>query len=86
MLILDREIDQKNVIVVPPSDKPTVIVETVTEFRYGSRHRVKLGYEAAPEVEIDRMEIYQAKQREAADKARRDAERAKGAGKGEVTP
>lgn len=86
MLILDREVEQRNVIVVPPSDKPTVIVETVTEIRFGSRPRAKLGYEAPPEVVIDRQEIYDAKQREKRDAAKREAERvALKAGKGMVT-
>jgi len=84
MLCLKREVDQRTIITVPPSDKPTIIEEMVIE---SSPSWARLGYTAPDGVVIDREELHLSKQRDAANKAKRDAEKARiAAGKAQASP
>lgn len=61
MLVMSRQRDEEVVIVVPPSDKPRVIRHTVVDIR---GDKVRNGYDADKDIEIDRREVYDAKQRD----------------------
>lgn len=54
MLILGRKVDQRTIITVPPSDTPTVIVQTIVDIR---GDKVRDGWEAPEAVKINREEI-----------------------------
>lgn len=58
MLVLSRKKDERVVI----GTGPTTVTVKVVEVR---GDKVRLGFEAAKEVPIDREEVYEAKQREA---------------------
>jgi carbon storage regulator CsrA len=54
MLVLGREAEQSVILTVPPSNQTQYIEVIVNEIRASS---VRLGFEAAPEVEINRREV-----------------------------
>lgn len=54
MLVLSRKVNEKIRLVVPPSDKPTVIEATVVDVRGA---RVRMGLAAPKEVLITRTEL-----------------------------
>lgn len=60
MLTLGRYRGQRIIIVVPPSDKPTIITEMLVKAGRASQ-QTKLGYDAPANVQIDREEVFNAK-------------------------
>src|SRR5947209_12599986 len=54
LLVLSGCRDQRIEILVPPSDQPTLIVETIIDIR---GDKVRLGYEAPRTVRVDRAEV-----------------------------
>lgn len=67
MLVLSRMMDESYVITVPPSTEPTVITQTIIQIR---GEKVRTGFQAPKNVEIDRAEVYASKQREKKNAAR----------------
>jgi carbon storage regulator CsrA len=59
MLVLGRDYGESVVIEVPPNSAPTRITVIVCDVRGESR--VRLGFEAPPQVRIDRSEVFEAK-------------------------
>ena len=60
MLVLTRARDEKVVVTVPPSDRPTRLLVEPVDIRAS---RVRLGFTAPNEVVIDRAEVYREKTR-----------------------
>ena len=54
MLVLSRKVDERIVITVPPSDKPTQIIITAVEFR---GDKVRIGIDAPSDVLVLRDEL-----------------------------
>ena len=54
MLVLSQQEDQRTTITVPPSESATVIEVVVVRV---SQNKVRLGFEAAPEVVVMRNEL-----------------------------
>ncbi len=63
MLVLTRQKDERIVVVVPPSDKPTTVEILVADI-LGSKARI--GVDCPRHVSVDRKEIYEAKMAEKA--------------------
>lgn len=61
MLVLTRQRNEKIIIVVPASDKPTRIAVEVMDIRGCA---VRLGAHSPPQVIIDREEISQSRERD----------------------
>ena len=61
MLILSRTRNEDTVVVVPPSTEPTTIVMRCVDIR---GDRVRSGWTAARNVEINRSEIHEIRQAE----------------------
>lgn len=61
MLVLSRQRDEQIIMIVPPSDKPTIILHTTVDVR---GDKVRHGIDAPPGVEVHRMEVYDAIQKE----------------------
>lgn len=67
MLVLSRRVGGRIVITVPPAAEATEIIVEVTDLRVQTdRPTVRLGVIAPRAVSVDREEIHEAKQREAA--------------------
>lgn len=62
MLVLSRKPSETIVLTVPPSTAPTRIEVTLIDIRSG--HRARLGVTAPREVEVHRLEVQEAIDRE----------------------
>lgn len=68
MLVISRQRDEDVVIVVPPSETPTEIRVALVDLR---GDKARLGFLAPRQVQIDRLELHEAKRRANAAAAQR---------------